>query len=643
MIARSHEQSLVFRTVLFLWLLCGASPSQGALDRNAEASRLLARAEDHLGRRTIEARRVAIADLERATDLAPRRVDLLLTLARAYWQAGFLKQSRYRYERALKLDPDDANARFGVAQAWRRDWLKYLERASLDRAVEHYAACGRADPGRVDAWLLLSALNVERGDLPAARAAADRALGADRARAEALLAGASLRWRQGEVAGADSLFRLAISRLRRSVRERLEDVAPLASERDTLAYRRLPASERAEFVRRFWREHDPDLASPENEAQLEYWARVAQAYFLFYDPARREWDQRGEIYVRYGPPDSVQYNPIGTSLYGYSGIGNNTRFPLNVLVWSYPQLGMAVVMNDRMLSERYELPLSMDRDMDPRPDPDSLQGLDVIATHGLRGVFPKLPPGAQPLEVASQLALFEGAAGGGRLFSGVSAAGSPGDSLLADFVVLDSTFHEVARVRKVLGPSACEPGELRAADFVTPLPPGEYLVGFSVRDGVRRGATRDPLTLPVADGSLQMSDLVVTCGLPSAPEQSVRLDPNPSGSVAAGEPLVAYFEVYHLARGADGRGRFEYETTVRSARRDRRMWIQRWLSPRREGESLGFTRQDAVLGTVRRQYLSVPVHELPAGRYRLDVTVRDVLTGDERRRSAEFTREPAAR
>src|SRR5262249_15309377 len=164
-----------------------------------------------------------------------------------------------------------------------------------------------------------------------------------------------------------SLFRLAFARLRRSVRERFEDFAPLASEQDTLVFHRLPLEARADFVRRFWREHDPDLATPENEAQLEYWARVAQAYFLFYDPARREWDERGEVYVRYGPPDSVQYNPVGVALYGVSSGDNQVAFPLNVLVWTYRALGMTVTLNDRLLSERYELPVSMDEDLDPLP------------------------------------------------------------------------------------------------------------------------------------------------------------------------------------------------------------------------------------------------------------------------------------
>src|SRR6185436_13736737 len=114
-------------------------------------------------------------------------------------------------------------------------------------------------------------------------------------------------------------------------------------------------------------EHDPDLASRENEAQLEYWSRVAQAYFLYFDHKRKEWDERGEVYVRYGPPERADYNPLGVpSSQVYS---TGMSYPLNTLVWSYPSLGMQVAMQDRVLSEYYLLPMSSDTDMDPRPDP----------------------------------------------------------------------------------------------------------------------------------------------------------------------------------------------------------------------------------------------------------------------------------
>jgi GWxTD domain-containing protein len=638
------RKALISPILLFV-LMCVAPLRLAAgvpLSRDAEATGLLERAERRMAQQTIELRRMAIVDLERATELAPGRPDIQITLARAYYQAGFLKLSRQRFERTVALAPNDSQARLGLGQAWRRDWLKYLERASLDRAVEHCAEAGRLDSSNVDAWLMLSALQIERGELPGARAAAEHALRADRARAESMLAAASTRWRQGDVSGSDSLFRAALTRLRRSVRERFEDFAPLATERDTLEFNHLSTARRADYARRFWREHDPDLGTPENEAQLEYWARVAQAYFLYYNPARREWDERGEVYVRYGPPDSATYNPVGALLYGAPAGPNQVAFPLNMLVWSYRSLGMVVTLHDRMLSERYELPVSMDSDMDPRPDPDSLTH-DVLATHGLRGVFPVLPPGAKPLRIDSQLATFEGGAGEMRLFAGVAAPGGPADTLAADFVVLDSTMTEVARVRRTLSPSACEAATLRVAEFDAQLPPGDYRVGMSVRGGGRRGATRDELHVDRPDSALALSDVVVTCGVPVAPEGTVRLDPNPTGSVRPGEPLVAYFEVYHLTQGADGQGRFEYETSVRSARRDPRIWLQRWLSPRREGQELGVTRQDAVLGTVRRQFVSMSVQTLPPGRYRLDVTVRDVLSGDEQHKSAEFTREPDAR
>src|SRR5262245_19092667 len=344
-------------------------PAEAPRGRPSEADRLCADAERRLLKHTFDNRRIALRELEQATLLEPGRAEIVLQLARAYADAGFTKQSKLRYERALQLAPENPDALLGLGYAWRKDWLKYLERRSLDRAIELFAASVRMDPKRVDAWLQLSALEVEKSDLTAARNAAERALEVDGSRADCVLAGASLRWRQGDVHGADSLFRLAFTRLRRSVRERFEDFAPLVTEQDTTAFGQLPAGQRAEFVRRFWSENDPDLVTPENEAQLEYWARVAQAYFLFYDPARREWDERGELYVRYGPPQAVTYNPVGTGLYAERLSLNQVAFPVNVLVWAYPQLGMVAVMHDPMLSDRYELPRSMDYETDPIPDP----------------------------------------------------------------------------------------------------------------------------------------------------------------------------------------------------------------------------------------------------------------------------------
>ena len=635
--------SLCFTGLLACWAslvplratAAATNPEQSRLEARAAYARALARLE----RRSVEMRRMAITDLERATLLQPDNAEYQLTLARTYFVAGFVKQAMRRFERVAAIAPDDPEARYGLGQVWRRDFLKYLDRKSLDRAIDHLQNAARLEPRHTDSWLMLSSLLIERADLSQANAAAEHALEAEPGRAEALLAAGATRWRLGEVERADSAFREALPRLKKSVRDRLDDISPVASERDTVLYNRLSAEGRAEFARRFWTEHDPDLATPENEAQLEYWARVAQAYFLFYEPRRREWDERGEVYVRYGPPEKAVYNPIGSALYSQVGRDSRFQYPANVLVWDYPKLGMKVTLQDRILSEYYQLPVAYDHDPDPRPDADSLAMSGAIGTRDGRGVFPVLPPGARAIPVQGQVAHFEGA-NGPRLFVGLSSPGGPADSVWGEFVVMDSTERVVAREKRSLSPSACEADRFRVGEFTRDLPPGDYRVGLSVRaSGGRRGSLRLPITLTGADQAmLAISDVVVTCGTPLVTSSSVRLEPNPTARVSGDATLTAYFEITHLLLAADGMSRFEYQYSVKSADKDKRVWLQRVLDPRRPLPDVSATRADENTGPIRRQFLRVPVQELPLGRYLLEVRVRDLLAQSEVVRSVPFLR-----
>ena len=624
---------LLVLALLFPAAAAAAPPRDAA--RRTEAEALYLRALSRLQKRDFDSRRMALADLERATVLAPTEAEYQITLARLYLSCGYLKAATRRFERVTALHPEDAEARFGLGQVWRRDWLKYLDARSLDRAVEQYSWAARLEPAHTDAWLLLTSMLVERGDLPGARRAAEQALRAEPSRTEALIAVGAARWRVGDVAGADSAFRAAMPRLRRSLRERFEDIAPIATERDTLKLNHLPAAEQAEFRRRFWATQDPDLASEVNEAQLEYWSRVTQAYFLFYDPKHREWDERGEVYVRYGPPGKAEYNPIGARL--WVQMGAHGLFPANALVWDYPDLGMSVTMQDRVLSEYYQLPVSMTRDLDPRPDPDSVAVRGLLGTTEGRGVFRSLPPGVRELPARGQIARFA-TERGGWLFAGVELAGAPGDSLWAEWVVLDSTRHEWIRGGRSLSASACEPTARRVADFATDVPPGEYLVGVTVTgSGGRRAVLRFPTEVPRARDALTLSDVVVTCGTPGM-GGVLRLEPNPGARVVDRAPLLAYFELSGLSADSAGTSHFAFEYTVRSLARDSRVWLQRAFAPRPATPPISSGREEEQIGSRRRQYVSVPVQELPAGRYSLEIRVQDLLSSEQVRRRVEFQR-----
>lgn len=640
---------LLFRRLFLLvvvpWLLVAmsfatsaAGPS-GAARRTRQAQALVTKAVAHLRAQNIEGRQAAITELEQATTLVPEDAEVQLLLARAYYASGYLRAARTRFERVVALAPADPLAHFGLGQVWRRDWLKFLERASLDRAIDEFAAAVTLDSTMIDGWLLLSSLRVEAHDTTGAAQAAERALAIAPSRAEAMLAVASTAWRMGELLRAQQAFASAIPRLPVSVRQRFEDIAPLASEADTALYNHLDGAARREFERRFWTESDPDLATEENEAQLEYWARVAQAFFLFYDVGRREWDQRGEVYVRYGPPEQLDYNPLDAELYHHVG-DSRILYPMNVLVWSYPSLGMVVPMQDRVLSEYYLPPMTKDRDPDPRPDPDSLAKLPLVGTRQMRGVFHTLPPRTLPVKFKAEVAVFEGIKGG-HVFSSLEAEATPGDTLRAQWVVLDSTETEVARGSRPLSPSACAADRYRVADFASDLAPGRYHVSMSLRAGNRRGAARVMIDVPKPTESLALSDLVVTCGTPIVLGPSVRLNPNPRARVLAGAPLTAYFEIYRLTPGDDGQSRFEYVYTVKSGTPDQRVWLQRALSSRAPATALEVSRVETNFGELRRQFVTVPVQSLPPGLYRLEIVVRDLVSGQEARTRADFVRAAA--
>jgi GWxTD domain-containing protein len=607
-----------------------AAPAESNRHRDADA--LARHAVAMLDRGTFDARRVAIGELEQATLLAPEVASHQLALGQAYYGAGFFKSARARFERAELLDPASAEAAFGLGQVARRDWLKYLTPASLDLAIERFDAAAVRRPGFVDARLLQVPLLIERGDLPAAAAAARQAHADDPARAEATLAVAYTDYRMGRIERADSAFRAALPRLQHGVRERFEDIGPVATERDTMILHSLPAEIQPDFLRRFWKSNDPDLTTALNEAQLEYWARVAHAYFLFYDPRRREWDERGEVYVRYGPPRSRQYNPIWASLRDFFGM------PSNLLIWEYPELGMRVALEDRLLTEKYLLPISREVDMDPIADPEQVARHDQsVAVSGGRGVFPKLPPGVLTLPMVGVLARFEGEPGR-RILAQVECPGAPGERRDAEWVVLDSTLREVARGSRSLSPSACDPTEWQVGDFATDLPAGRYLVGVSVSDGAgRRGVFRAETEIERAKPErLALSDVVVTCGMPRV-EQPLRLEPNPAALVA-GSALTAYFEIYHLGAGQGGESRFEMTYTVRSMEKDERIWFQRVLEPRQAPPPISATREETQIGPRRRQFVNVPVDALPPGRYRLEIRVRDLNRDEEAVGRTEFVK-----
>lgn len=108
----------------------------------------------------------------------------------------------------------------------------------------------------------------------------------------------------------------------------------------------LPDSVRAgggEAIVRWWRRQDPVPATPLHEGVVEHRLRVAEAEQHFAASTPAGFDARGEVFVRFGAPESRRRIDFESDLFIARAIREepairSTDFPLNE-VWHYPSLG----------------------------------------------------------------------------------------------------------------------------------------------------------------------------------------------------------------------------------------------------------------------------------------------------------------
>jgi cytochrome c-type biogenesis protein CcmH/NrfG len=616
---------------------------------------------------SVEDRERAMRNIEEAIRLEPADPGHWMVLGRLQEVGNHERLARESFEHAIRLAPEEPETRTRLAMAWKREWLRTLDTLALAHAIEQLDTVTHLRPYGSEGWLRLVPLRYEHGELPGAANAAANALAGRPRRAEAPLAVAYLAFRLGEIELADSLFRAAIPRLAPDLRALFDDPTRILNaprprdgdsaddpaQLDGAAHAAPPESAAAEEPTAtaaglaLFAPLDPDPTTAANEVQLECWSRIAHAYFVFFDPLHPGLDARAETYMRYGPPRRVLRNPPGVSLIFKPNVLRTGRqdsfagYPLDAEVWEYPELGMRILLHDRSLTGVYTQPVTREFIPGTIPDPRVLAARgDLLSIGGGASVFPTLPPRAQRLEVRGVVSRFEGARGP-RLLAQVRAPGGPGDTLSARWVVIDTAGHEVTRGEQSLAVSACDPGESRLAEFDADLPAGRFDVTFSVRDAHRhRGVFRRQVAMPAPPSALALSDLVLCCGDPSqyAAQGAVRIEANMDSRVAGRAPLVAYFEIYRLATGADGMARFQYTYDVRRLA-DESSAKARAAAERRPPVGTWASREETQVGAMRRQFLRVATALLPAGRYRVSVHVKDLVSGGEAERGVEFVRE----
>ncbi len=258
---------------------------------------------------------------ERALELARKRGDSAgISLAAdelgmIWWRRYEDRADRHIYsviihnlkDRSFLKDPrsiayfvDNQTIR-AAAQDWsgQREYL---------RAWDLFAEALRAGPGNERALRHTYMALVDRQRWVELQHVARLRLAQDSTDAWAWLASALAAHRLGDDPAAARAFERGLGLLPPAERERYDRLGRIFKPKDSVSLARLPAEERENVRRMYWLMVDPLWATPDNEHRIEFLSRVVYAELRFsveeFGLHGADTD-RGEVYVRYGPPPAV--------------------------------------------------------------------------------------------------------------------------------------------------------------------------------------------------------------------------------------------------------------------------------------------------------------------------------------------------
>ena len=307
------------RAISTLEILAGVAPD-------------FARGHSRLGFAYLEVGRLvrAIKAFDRAIECDHRLAEAYYGLGLTFrkWPRGSYDAIRY-FQKALQYDRDHVEARFNIA-----DIRHELDEHDVRREIKKVLAM---DPRYAPAYLLMGKWVEEfekdyekaalyyaqymglRPDDPEGR----KRLGAIYLRTKdygrilevledyavqhpeddevlPILAQACMKLEAYDRAAA--FFRDYLEGVDEAERAHYDDIRLISSSETLAAFDQTPASGRRASVEAFWSEQDPDLTTAANERRLEHYRRVWYAIQSF-SAGKQPWDQRGEVYIRFGEPD----------------------------------------------------------------------------------------------------------------------------------------------------------------------------------------------------------------------------------------------------------------------------------------------------------------------------------------------------
>ncbi|HSJ64112.1 MAG TPA: GWxTD domain-containing protein, partial [Gemmatimonadaceae bacterium] len=557
-----------------------------------------------------------------------------------YWRTydGMAHRRRAPYELPLPHLIDESESRRDLDHLAEAYFPKSANNSGeLDylRASELFLIALRAEPGNGRAWMYsyTSLLALDAWDeLEAAARTRLRAVHND---AWAWMTMGLALHRLIKEAEAAHAFDRALSIFSPTERRRLTRLSRLLRPEDSVRVANMSDADRTSTERAYWMIADPLMLTAENEHWLEFLSRVTHSELMF---TNEEFHQRGadsprgEVFIRYGPPHGII--ATGPDIRGYYGHWWRYRDGLEFYFDLYGPTRMVDERSFAAQRRRYAarpssfanvaitrslltVPVAITRFRGPSDSTDIV----VAAEFPLRPLTSGIDLNAGELRLA--LTTFGGSA---------DSASRDGESLALDLrsaraaQSLRRTWrHRFASTEMGLRVEALQVESERGARAVAAVEAiphsGFTMSDVLVADSVRAGSARDP----------RWSDLEFSAT---------------PGELVAARQLGLVWETYDL--GADSTRSSAYRVDIGLVRTDGSR-IGRAVA-RVIGGTLGRGegrgRDDRVTVSFERRvpsrpvtldYLTLDLGDLASGRYRLTITVTDLVTSATTERERELT------
>jgi GWxTD domain-containing protein len=591
-------------------------------------------------------RKLSASALRQAVKLESENAEYHYSLGLTLERQGYFYNALHEFEQSAEFDSTDPRPLNRIAEINERIGLRYDDRGRFERALEAASAAASLSNDPVHYYMQAAALYQMRDYesssgilLEALKAGGESSVTVDCL----LLLGADLVL-TGHYDSAYVVFekaRLGMSQERRDI---MDDVRYLMPPLEYASYKEASFYKQEKMQTQFWGQLDPDPTTGINERKLEHYARFVHAQLTFSLPDRsvEGWrTKRGEMYIRYGRPSSMNY-VLGSS-------GDSADPPK--WIWKYNDFGQPVtlVFEDTFLNGDFDFPFpnkswtAADFDKDPARIADMLQ--DVIPQ-----TF-AYSPGSGPLEYYYMPRQFKASRGRTALEIFVAV---PYDHLefrrqganalatlewrqilrFGNWRAADSA--EVLRLYEIRASQIDNPNLSVADRLSLEAYPDSLAFSISIRDTLSDHIGIDSRSIRLRDfytGRVEISDIVLARRIDTPPGElrferdELRILSNLDNRYFTAEPVWLYFEIYNLAKGADDRTSYTIKQRVTQKRSGGLLASLRSALSGKDLQEIETSYTGGSIYTEENRILMVQLSDLEPGPYTISIEVIDDVSG----------------